>query len=764
MVCCLQGEYQSVSVPDSAYYTQSKRVQIPLRKIDVSASVYDNFEQTIITHNYHNEHDKPITQTKYNFTLDKDCVITGLSAQFGTGTILHGVFSKKSTAKNTYSAAKETGKKTQLLEMNHDGSYTILIGNLDIAETLIISIAYIKILKTNSNGLLFVLPTNIAPKYPNFVSPPTYSQTNYSDKDPLEFNARISVKSSTKLNKISATIPGSIPYELIPVSENEMVVNVNSFAAVGDISVRIDCDQSAMPSVYQFTDPQYTYYGIKKSVPNIRIDREACEYIIFTDRSGSMAGAKMQNVKDALKILLNSFSAGTYFNIVSFGSHYESMFSQSVEYTNENKATALHKINAFEANLGGTELAKSFGELLTKSLPESVSERIIIILTDGQITDKDSLINVCSKITEKSKTRIFGIGVGDDADRETLATISNHTNGYYEMISDNGIRTCVINCLDMVNSERIKLENVSYTQAHAQVGGQLELFKSENRESYYANQQIICFARILNEHVPDQLNFNFTSKSQGSFTNTIDSLNFSTLDDRLTKLFANSFATNPTNIEAAEQMSVSIGIVNKLSSLVLVDQNSQVDVSNIEVVVPHYAESAQMQRSVVKMSNARSCGVNTIGSSHKNATHDIKSIPLGLQSKGMSTPWTQAQSTHESMPMMSRQPPPHKDDSSDEDISWYDNTQSFSSSKSTGTSKDTIFDLQNIDGSFQLDDPYILTLIGKTEQDLAQLIIEQGLTSEQAMYKLLIEFLSKDESYRFMLEKTTNYAQANNFC
>jgi hypothetical protein len=56
------------------------------------------------------------------------------------------------------------------------------------------------------------------------------------------------------------------------------------------------------------------------------------EYIFFLDRSGSMGGERISKAKEALIIFLKSLPISSYFNIVSFGSQSELLFSQSQKY------------------------------------------------------------------------------------------------------------------------------------------------------------------------------------------------------------------------------------------------------------------------------------------------------------------------------------------------------------------------------------------------------------------------------------------------
>ncbi|XP_064841631.1 von Willebrand factor A domain-containing protein 5A-like [Oncorhynchus masou masou] len=89
------------------------------------------------------------------------------------------------------------------------------------------------------------------------------------------------------------------------------------------------------------------------------------EFLFVVDRSGSMecpmhlgSGSqdRISSARDTLLLLLKSLPMGCYFNIIGFGSSYESFFPKSVEYSQKTMDEALQKVKEMRADLGGTEI------------------------------------------------------------------------------------------------------------------------------------------------------------------------------------------------------------------------------------------------------------------------------------------------------------------------------------------------------------------------------------------------------------------------
>ncbi len=152
-------------------------------------------------------------------------------------------------------------------------------------------------------------------------------------------------------------------------------------------------------------------------------DNITSEFLFVIDCSGSMEDEnKIGLARTAMLLFLKSLPVGCLFNIVRFGSSYSSLFSDQVtrEYNQTTMCQAESLIKSMKADLGGTELLEPL-RWLQKSKPPSGCVRQIFLLTDGEVSNVDQVINLCRDMAEF--TRIFSFGLGHSVSDALLLQI-----------------------------------------------------------------------------------------------------------------------------------------------------------------------------------------------------------------------------------------------------------------------------------------------------------------------------------------------------
>ena len=80
------------------------------------------------------------------------------------------------------------------------------------------------------------------------------------------------------------------------------------------------------------------------------------DIVFLVDCSGSMQGDSIYEARQALDVCLKALEEGMRFNIVRFGSHFESLFAHPEPYSEKTLKKALFWSQNMQADLGGTEI------------------------------------------------------------------------------------------------------------------------------------------------------------------------------------------------------------------------------------------------------------------------------------------------------------------------------------------------------------------------------------------------------------------------
>lgn len=154
------------------------------------------------------------------------------------------------------------------------------------------------------------------------------------------------------------------------------------------------------------------------------------------DVSGSMAGEKIKQAKNALLFCLQKLQPSDHFEIIRFSTDAEALFGKRVPNTKENNAKAQQFVKNLQ-ELGGTNIDEAF-DLALAEKSDPARPHMVLFLTDGKptigLTDGDALASQIKGQANK-QARIFSVGIGHDLHTKLLEKISLETKGYHTYIS-----------------------------------------------------------------------------------------------------------------------------------------------------------------------------------------------------------------------------------------------------------------------------------------------------------------------------------------
>lgn len=162
------------------------------------------------------------------------------------------------------------------------------------------------------------------------------------------------------------------------------------------------------------------------------------------DTSGSMAGGKLDQAKQALLFCLDNLNPSDRFEVIPFASQAEPTFGQLVPADKTHLAKASNALKALKP-IGGTAIADALEVALNtsqnhKDIGENKRPRMVIFLTDGLPTvgerREQPLLDLVNQ-HNSAGLRIFSFGIGDDVNTHFLDRIAEQTRAFSHYVTAN---------------------------------------------------------------------------------------------------------------------------------------------------------------------------------------------------------------------------------------------------------------------------------------------------------------------------------------
>jgi Ca-activated chloride channel family protein len=165
-------------------------------------------------------------------------------------------------------------------------------------------------------------------------------------------------------------------------------------------------------------------------------------FTLVIDRSGSMAGDKIIQARNAAHYIVDHLNQGDRFNLVAFATGVSSFRTGHVDFTPANAAAAHSWINALVAS-GSTNISGAFDLAVPQfGGADSTTANILIFFTDGiptaGIAGQAALVAHVDALFDEHAVplNLFCFGIGGDVNTSLLGQLAVHNNGFAEFLED----------------------------------------------------------------------------------------------------------------------------------------------------------------------------------------------------------------------------------------------------------------------------------------------------------------------------------------
>jgi Ca-activated chloride channel family protein len=408
--------------------------QIPLEHVDVRAEISGAHARVTVTQRYRNQESKPV-EAVYAFPVDEGAAVCGFVA-IVEGVRYEGVVKPREEAFAAYDDAMAAGHGAFLLDEERPDVFTASIGNLAPGAEAQIELTYVAELTYEGDSIRFTLPTTISPRYApkedqggigrpaaQVLNPPRFADVPYG----LSFMARVATPGRVRRIE-SPSHPISIEFD---GNRASVTLAQEQVALDRDLVLLVSPSEAVAPQIVLERTKSGRTAAAVTFRPQFGGERVPADVVFVVDRSGSMNGSSIEQVQNALQICLRSLESGCNFNIVGFGSRFESLFSECRPYDERSLAEAASHVSSLGATLGGTELLPALEFVLEQA---TRGERIaqLVVMTDGQVTNSDAVIEAVRR--KRDHVRVFTVGIGRGASHHLVKGLARAGGGAAEFV------------------------------------------------------------------------------------------------------------------------------------------------------------------------------------------------------------------------------------------------------------------------------------------------------------------------------------------
>ena len=431
--------------------------------IEIDSKVNELFSKTLVTQRFKNENETNL-ELRIFINKKKDIIFSSFSAKIGDSITVKSKVIKKEKAIEKYNDSIASGNAA-IFVAEHPLNKDILIinlGNIPPKQELIFTSEFIHYTESTENY-----------EFELFRNLPILSGKSFNVSDFL-IKGKVEINTNNKIKKIEKNILS----ENLKILEENCLDDINKnnyFIKYEFNSKEIFKDFNSLQRIKRvelFLESYYIpsskiYFELEKSEPFIyfqnsllnddekcyninyryiekNIEEENSEnislnpalFIFLIDQSGSMNGDSIEIASKALLLFLQSLPAGSYYQIIGFGSEFKKYDEIPKIYNENNIKKSKEIINKLKADLGGTNIYNPLNDIYNSDkIYEKINlPKIIFLLTDGEIDNKNETLELIEKNSDKFS--IYSIGIGNNFDQDLIKNAGIIGKGDYNFCSD----------------------------------------------------------------------------------------------------------------------------------------------------------------------------------------------------------------------------------------------------------------------------------------------------------------------------------------
>ncbi|HEY9792175.1 MAG TPA: VIT domain-containing protein [Candidatus Obscuribacterales bacterium] len=448
-----------------------------LQSADVKVDVTDNVAKTFVSQTFVNDTDRNVAGT-YLFPLPKDTTFSSFSLMID-GKPVEGKILEATEARTEYENIVRRMVDPGLLEYADYKTVRARIFPIPAHGTKKVELEYTQLLGAE-NGMLayrFPLKTQGAEESDELkvtvklnskqglrtIWSPSHTIATKRDDDhhaKVEFDAK-------------NALPDKDFFLYYSLSDKDIAANVVTNKIAGDDG----------------------YFLLTLTPPVETKAVAAKDIVLVADTSGSMAGERLKQNKQALKYIINALNPQDRFSIVQFNTDVDSFKLHLVQATPENKKAALSFVEDMDAR-GGTDIGDALKTALSllDTSDDKTRAGFLVLMTDGEPTVGETTIpGLLKTVNSKRDIRLFDFGVGYDVNTKLLDRLAeaHHGTSHYVEPSES-FETSLSNFYNKIQKPVLTDVKIAYD------GLQVKDIYPREVKDIFAGSQVLLLGRYKN--------------------------------------------------------------------------------------------------------------------------------------------------------------------------------------------------------------------------------------------------------------------------
>ncbi len=460
----------AVAEPRSGAYAAPEGRPLPLEGVRVTAEISGAASRVVMAQRYRNAEAVPV-EAVYVFPLPEGAALCGLLIETG-GRRINGRVLEREEAFAAYDDALAAGHGAALLDEERPNVFTASVGNLLPGQELTVELTWVEALAREGDAIRFALPTVVAPRYVpdedargvsptpgERVSPPVELAVPYG----FSFAAEVELPGG-----VAGVESPTHPIRVLLADGKARVELAQEAAAMDrDLVLLLTPVAAAKPCGLLERQADGSVVAAVSFVPSLSRSGGPREVVFLVDRSGSMNGDSIEAVRRALQLCLRSLEEGDAFDVVGFGSTFQTLFGAPRPYAQASLEEASAHVERLQADLGGTEILPALRSVLERPCASGL-RREVVLLTDGEVSNDDAVVALARE--HAATTRVFAFGIGHAASEHLVRAVARASGGAAEMIlPGRALEATVVRQFGRLRAAALEDVRVAWSGARAQL-------------------------------------------------------------------------------------------------------------------------------------------------------------------------------------------------------------------------------------------------------------------------------------------------------